>query len=156
LAGLLREQIPIRDLVTILAAAADAARSTKEPALIVEAVRHALARVISQRHRGADGSIHAVAVGPATDAKLAEAVVVGSGRIGLELGPTESRALLEAIAAAVKTLTEAGHPPLLLSRTRTRAALRGLVERQFPQLAVVAYEELVPSVPVVVHAQVEI
>ncbi|HWP63662.1 MAG TPA: flagellar biosynthesis protein FlhA [Candidatus Binatia bacterium] len=156
LAGLLREQIPIRDLVTILAAAADAARSTREPALIVEAVRHALARVISQRHRAADGSIHAVAVAPATDAKLAEAVVVGPGRISLELGPTESRSLLEAIAAAAKTLTEAGHPPLLLSRTRTRAALRTFVERQFPQLAVVAYEELVPSVPVVVHAQVEI
>jgi len=43
-----------------------------------------------------------------------------------------------------------------LSRTRTRAALRALVERQFPQLAVVAYEEIVPSVAVVVHGQVEI
>jgi flagellar biosynthesis protein FlhA len=156
LAGLLREQVPIRDLVTILAAAADAARSTKEPALLVEAARHALARVISQRHRAADGAIHAVAVAPATDARLAEAVVVGPGRISLELGPTESRALLEAIAAAVKSLTEAGYPPLLLARTRTRAALRALVERQFPQLAVVAYEEIVPSVAVVVHGQVEI
>ncbi len=156
LAGLLREQVPIRDLVTILGAAADAARSTKEPALLVEAVRHALARVISLRHRGPDGSIHAVAVAPTTDSRLAEAVVVGSGRISLELGPNESRALLEAIGGAIRILTEAGHPPLLLCRTRTRAAVRSLVERQFPQLAVVAYEEIVPSVPVVVHGQVEI
>jgi flagellar biosynthesis component FlhA len=45
---------------------------------------------------------------------------------------------------------------MLLCTTRIRLALRNLTERHLPQLTVLSYEEILPSVPVQVHAQVEV
>ena len=156
LQALLRERVPIRDLATICEAIADGARTTKEPLLLAEAARHALTRSISMRHRASDGSIHAAAVAPALDTRLGQAVTVQPGYVGFELPGPEARAVLESVHRAVQTLTAEGQSPVLLCSTRIRVALRGLTERQFPQLAVLSYEEILPSVPVQVHAQVEV
>jgi hypothetical protein len=80
LQGLLRERVPVRDLSTILEAIADAARNTKEPLFLTEAVRHALCRAISMRYRAPDGAIHAVALAPELDTRLG---CVGHGPAGL-------------------------------------------------------------------------
>ncbi len=156
LQGLLRERVPIRDLATICETIADAARTTKEALFLTEAVRHSLARSISMRQRGADGAIHAVAVSPVLDSRLGAAVAVQPGYVGFELPGSESRAVLEAIDRGVRTLSAGGYGPVVLCSTRIRLAFRNLTERQFPQLTVLSYEEILPSVPVSVHAQVEV
>jgi flagellar biosynthesis protein FlhA len=155
LAGLLRERIPIRDLASILDAVADASRQTKEPLFLVEAVRHALARTITGRFRAADGQIHAAAISPTLDARLGQALVVQPGYVGLDLPAHEVRSLVEAVDRSLKRLTGEGRHPVLLCSTRIRLGLRSLLERHAPQLAVLSYEELLPAVPVVVHAHVE-
>jgi flagellar biosynthesis protein FlhA len=155
LSGLLRERIPIRDLASILDAVADASRQTKEPLFLVEAVRHALARTITGRFRAPDGQIHAAAISPALDARLGQALVVQAGYVGLDLPANEVRSLVENVDKALKRLAGEGRNPVLLCSTRIRLGLRGLLERHAPQLAVVSYEELLPAVPVVVHAHVE-
>jgi flagellar biosynthesis protein FlhA len=156
LQALLRERVTIRDLSTICQAIADGARTTKEPFFLAEAARHALSRAISMRHRAADGSIHAAAVAPALDSRLGKAVTIQPGYVGFDLSGPESRAVLEAIDRAVRSLTADGRPPVLLCSTRIRLALRGLTERQFPQLTVLSYEEILPSVTVQIHVQVEV
>ena len=155
LAGLLRERIPIRDLSSILDAVADASRQTKEPLFLVEAVRHALARTITGRFRAPDGQIHAAAISPALDTRLGQALVVQPGYVGLDLPAHEVRALVDSVDKALKRLTGEGRHPVLLCSTRIRLGLRSLLERHAPQLAVLSYEELLPAVPVVVHAHVE-
>jgi flagellar biosynthesis protein FlhA len=156
LQGLLRERVPIRDLESILGAVADAARTTRETLFLTEAARHGLSRTISMRHRAADGAIHAVAIAAALDARLAGSISMQPGIVSLDIPGAEARALLTAIEAAIATLRTAGHPPVLLCTTRIRLAVRSLTERQLPDLRVVSYEEIVPSVPVSVHAQVEV
>ncbi len=112
---------------------------------------------ISMRHRAADGSIHAAAVAPALDTRLGKAVTVQPGYVGFDLpGPEiagSSRGDRPGRAVAHRPT---GRPPVLLCSTRIRLALRGLTERQFPQLTVLSYEEILPSVTVQVHAQVEV
>ncbi|MFN8629853.1 MAG: flagellar biosynthesis protein FlhA [Chloroflexota bacterium] len=156
LAGLLRERIPIRDLATILDAVSDAARQTKEPLFLVEAVRHALARTITSRFRGADGQIHAAALSPGLDARLGQALVVQPGYVGLDLPANEVRAIVDSVDKALRRLAGEGRQPVLLCSTRIRLGLRTLLERHVPNLAVLSYEELLPAVPVVVHAHVEV
>jgi flagellar biosynthesis protein FlhA len=156
LAGLLRERVPIRDLATILDAVADAARQTKEPLFLVEAVRHALARTITGRFRAADGQIHAAALSPGLDARLGQALVVQPGYVGLDLPAADVRSLVEAVDKALRRLAGEGRQPVLLCSTRIRLGLRTLLERHVPNLAVLSYEELLPAVPVVVHAHVEV
>jgi flagellar biosynthesis protein FlhA len=156
LQGLLRERVPIRDLSTILEAIADGARSTKEPLFLTEAVRHALSRAISMRYRAPDGAIHAVALAPELDTRLGTSVVVQPGYVGLELSGSDSRMLIESIDKALRSLALQRYQPILLCTTRIRLALRNLTERHIPQLTVLSYEEILPSVSVQVHAQVEV
>jgi flagellar biosynthesis protein FlhA len=156
LQGLLRERVPIRDLSTILEAVADGARSTKEPLFLTEAVRHALSRAISMRYRAPDGAIHAVALAPDLDTRLGASVMVQPGYVGLELSGSDSRMLIEAVDKALRSLATQRYQPILLCTTRIRLALRNLTERHMPQLTVLSYEEILPSVSVQVHAQVEV
>jgi flagellar biosynthesis protein FlhA len=156
LQGLLRERIPIRDLGTILEAVADGARSTKEPLFLTEAVRHALARAISMRYRAPDGTVHAIALAPDLDTRLGASVMVQPGYVGLELSGSDSRALIESIDRQLRTLALQRYQPILLCTTRIRLALRNLTERHMPQMAVLSYEEILPSISVQVHAQVEV
>jgi flagellar biosynthesis protein FlhA len=156
LQGLLRERVPIRDLSTILEAIADGARSTKEPLFLTEAVRHALSRAISMRYRAPDGAIHAVALAPELDTRLGASVMVQPGYVGLELSGSDSRMLIESIDRALRSLALQRYQPILLCTTRIRLALRNLTERHIPQLTVLSYEEILPSVSVQVHAQVEV
>jgi flagellar biosynthesis protein FlhA len=156
LQGLLRERIPIRDLSTILEAIADGARSTKEPLFLTEAVRHALSRAISMRYRAPDGAIHAVALAPDLDTRLGASVMVQPGYVGLELSGADSRMLIESVDRALRTLALQRYQPILLCTTRIRLALRNLTERHISQLSVLSYEEILPSVNVQVHAQVEV
>jgi len=156
LQGLLRERVPIRDLSTILEAVADGARSTKEPLFLTEAARHALARAISMRYRAPDGAVHAVALAPELDTRLGASVMVQPGYVGLELSGSDTRLMIEAIDRAVRTLVQQRYQPILLCTTRIRLALRNMTERHMPQLTVLSYEEILPSVTVQVHAQVEV
>jgi flagellar biosynthesis protein FlhA len=156
LQGLLRERVPIRDLSTILEAIADGARTTKEPLFLTEAVRHALVRAISMRYRAPDSAIHAVALAPELDTRLGASVMVQPGYVGLELSGSDSKLLMESIDRALRSLAIQRYQPILLCTTRIRLALRNLTERHLPQLTVLSYEEILPSVPVQVHAQVEV
>jgi len=156
LQGLLEERISVRDLATICETIGDTVRTTREPLLLIEAVRHAMARSISMRYRSADGTLHAVALAPALDTRLGGSLVIEPGYIGLDLAAPETRSLLDAVEREVNALTELGHQPVLLCTSRIRRAVRGLTDRRLPQLRVLAYEEIVPSVPVNIHAQVEV
>ena len=55
LQGLLAEQVAIRDLPAILETLADWASANRDPAFLVQQVRHTLARQISLQHAGSDG-----------------------------------------------------------------------------------------------------
>ena len=55
LQGLLAEQVAIRDLPAILETLADWAPTNRDPAFLVQQVRHTLARQISLQHAGSDG-----------------------------------------------------------------------------------------------------
>jgi type III secretion protein V len=71
-------------------------------------------------------------------------------REGLEgelaaLDPRQALALVDALAAE---LAAQPSPPVLVTSPDVRRAVRGLVAPRFPRLAVLAYEELPPELPV--------
>ena len=60
--NLLKEQLSVRDLRTILEALADHAHLTKNTEILTEFVRQRLGRYISSRLRAPDGQIHCVTI----------------------------------------------------------------------------------------------
>ncbi|MDN5361802.1 MAG: flagellar biosynthesis protein FlhA [Moorella sp. (in: firmicutes)] len=147
LAGLLQEQVPIRDLVTILEALADAARSSRDLDFLVGAARQALKRTISRQY-APDGKLVALTLHPQLEQKISEAIQPTSQGGFPALAPEEVRDLLGRLGQAVEKAALGGGQPVLLCSARVRLPLRRLLQRSFPHLAVLAYNELEPGLEV--------
>jgi flagellar biosynthesis protein FlhA len=157
IAGLLAEGVSIRDLVTIAESVSAAAVTSKEPLFLIEAARRALKRQISARLRAADGAIHAAAIEAGLDARLgADRLRVDGGGVTLALSPAELRAIVDGTTAGARALADAGYPPILIVTGKIRRALRGLLGRPLPELTVIAYEEIDPTVTVDIRETVRL
>jgi flagellar biosynthesis protein FlhA len=151
LKNLLRERVPVRDLVTILETVGGIAPGTKEVDLLSEAARQALGRTIVNQYRSLDGALHVVTLSPRVERTLAEALGDLSRGIKLRLEPRLAQALLEATGAQMEEMAARRYLPVVLCSATVRLAFRRLTERALPSLAVLAYTEI--PVGVDVHAE---
>jgi flagellar biosynthesis protein FlhA len=147
LAGLLQEQVPIRDLVSILEALADAARTSRDPDYLLGAARQALSRTISRQY-AREGKLTAITLHPQLEQKLAEAIQPTSQGNFPALTPEEGRELLNRLGRAVEKAATGGVQPVILCSARIRLPLRRLLQRSLPYVPVLAYNELEPSLEI--------
>jgi flagellar biosynthesis protein FlhA len=141
LGNLLREGVPIRDLRTILEAVADQAVATKDPDLLTEAARQALARTITRHYQGPDGTLTVITLDPRLDRMLAEQEAAKSaGQFGLD--PGLSQHVLATLRQAVERTAAKGLQPVILCSSAVRRHLRKLVERSMPSVSVLAVSEI--------------
>jgi flagellar biosynthesis protein FlhA len=145
LAGLLRERVSIRDLVTILETLADHAGSTRDAGHLVELCRAALGRAICDAHKNPDGSVAAVTLSPKVENLLGDAL---ASRASVALPPDANRALLDKLNAVVEKAVASGKQPVVLTSARVRSALRRLIEPILPHVAVLSFAEIAAGTPV--------
>jgi flagellar biosynthesis protein FlhA len=155
LQNLLRDNIPIIDLPKIIEALGDHAGRTKDADVLTELVRKALVRTITEQHTEADGSIYAIALDPTIEHELCNKLGSRSDTDEAIIAPERAMALTSRIAEGWKSAIEQGHENVvLLCDYRVRAHLAGLLERQIPQLPVLAYDEIANDTPVEAVARV--
>ncbi len=142
LQNLLRERIPIRDLVTILEALADRAKITKDPDLLTEYVRQSLARLITAQYKDADDSLHVVTLSPQMEQLLADSIVQTDQGLMANIEPSAAQKIIQAVAAAAEKLAAVGWQPIILCSARIRLPLRRLLERSLPNLVVLSFNEI--------------
>ena len=146
LQSLLRERIPIRNLVLILETLADAARVSKDIDYLTEKVRVALARHISAEY-AENGLLSVITVDPRLEALLAEAVRRGEDAYAL-LDPNTVARVYTSLTRQIATAQNAGLQPIVLCSPSVRLALKRLTERAAPQLVVLSYSEIPPGLRV--------
>ncbi len=146
LAGLLRERVSVRDLVTILETLADHAGSVRDVDRLVELCRAGLGRAICESHRNTDGTLATVTLSPRTEAALADALGGHGGDVALP--PEQGRALVERIHQLVEKAVAAGRQPVILTSSRIRGAVRRMVEPVLPHVAVLSFAEVATGTPV--------
>jgi len=151
---LLAEGVSIRDLSTILEAVADMAPTTKDPLLLAEYARQALARTICRALAGPDGVLRVLTLSPALEQLLADGLAEGDQGRYLALDPRTAQRIIEALAAAVGRMPSDGTPVVLCAPT-IRPHLRRLTERYLPHLALLSYNEIGPEVSLKALAMVE-
>jgi flagellar biosynthesis protein FlhA len=156
LKNLLRERVSIRDLVTVLETISGLAHSVKDPDLLSEATRHALARTLSNQYRAADGAIHVVTLSPRVEKMLSEAMGKPGQELALRLEPHLAQKLLEATAERMEELAALSHVPVVLCSAAVRLVFKRLTERALPTLAVLSYSEVAPGVDVHAEGMVEL
>jgi flagellar biosynthesis protein FlhA len=144
---LLKERVPIRDLVTILEAVADGADQTKDPEVLTEHARRALTNTIARLYMDETGVVRGITVGPRLEASLLGLFSPRPGQnAGAMLTPDSLGALLRDLDAMSSTNTAEGRPLPLLAPPSLRVGLRRLVEPVLPNLPVVSLAELPPYV----------
>jgi len=154
LENLLREGVPVLDLATILETLADHAHQVKDPDILTEYVRQALARTLCTPRLGRDGKLHAICLESEIEQRLAQAVggKGGDGQIPLE--PTYTRTLLERIAKAYTQASNRGVEPVVLTSAPLRRHLRALVGPALRGVAVLSYNEILPTIDLDIVATV--
>ena len=140
LQDLLREQVPIRDLETILEAVSEAADHTREPAALAERARAVLSRTLSQQYCCEDGRLWCVSLRP----ELEEAIgrYVGTGPLAAEMPPETHQKLARAVAQGLSGLESQGRPPVVVCAPGVRAAVRRLLAPSLPRAVVLGYNEI--------------
>ena len=146
---LLREGVPIRDLVTILEALSDAADQTKDPELLTEHVRRSLATMIVQLHDEGDGTVRGVTIGPRLEAAL---MALFSPRAGNQpvrnVDPGELATILRQLTELAERSKRDGQYRPLITPPTLRVGVRRLVEPILPRLPVVSLGELPAQTPI--------
>jgi flagellar biosynthesis protein FlhA len=145
---LLRENVSIRDLGTILEAIGDRAASTHDPAILAEYARQALARAITLNYLDASKALQAISLDPNLEQEIAESVTQTRDGEYLAMDPSRAQTVVTLLAGEVEQATGMGLRPVLLCSGRIRRHLRRLIEQALPQLPVVSYNEILPGIRV--------
>jgi len=139
---LLREQVSIRQLATILETLGDYGSRTKDPILLAEYVRHRLARQICTRHRDAEGQLRVIALDPALEDRIRAGFEHTERGLFIRMSPQAVETTCESIRKHLEKLTTASHSPIVLVSPQIRAALKQLTENHLPQLIVLSFNEV--------------
>ena len=139
---LLREQVSIRDLPTILEALLDASAITKNPVLLVEAARQALGRALVRPLLSDDGGLRVLTLDHGIEEELGRAFspqAPPATTTGLQ--PSFVRRILDGLRTLAGDQV-AQTAPILLCSTPARFHLRRLLEPFLPKVVVLSPLEI--------------
>jgi flagellar biosynthesis protein FlhA len=142
LCNLLEEGVPIKDMVAILEALADAARVRKDIDYLTERVRRRLARLICQPYLTPDGALAAIVLDPEIEQRLNSAVQETDSGWMLVPDPSLWQRLMEQIAQAAERIAAEGVQPVIVCGSGIRLPFRRLLSRFMPRIPVLSYEEV--------------
>ncbi|MEA9392612.1 flagellar biosynthesis protein FlhA [Acerihabitans sp. TG2] len=137
LQSLLAENVPIRDMRTIIETLAEHAPIQKDPAELTVVVRIALGRAITQRWFPGEGEIQAIGLDLALERVLLQALQSGGG-----LEPGMADRVLAQAKDVLKKQEEMNAPPVLLVNHALRPLLARFLRRSLPQLIVLSNLEV--------------
>jgi type III secretion protein V len=138
---LAREGISLRHLGDILTALSRCPPGENDAATLAERVRAALQRQITFQYAAPDGSVGVYFVDSMIEETVREAIRRTDTGSHLALEPQLARDIVQAVERAVSGAARA----VILTSADIRRHLRGLVENEQPEVAVLAYQELAPE-----------
>ncbi|MCL2789968.1 MAG: flagellar biosynthesis protein FlhA [Desulfobulbus sp.] len=145
LQNLLRENVSIRDLRSILETMADYAPMTQDTDVLTEYVRHALSRSISAAHVQPDGTMPVITLDRSVEESIQTAIQHRERGSYLALDPKTAQKILESLNNLIVSQA-VGQQPALLVLPQIRSHFRRLIERYFPNIAVLSHNEITSQV----------
>lgn len=148
LQNLLKEQVSIRDLLTIFETLADEGTNNKDTDMLTEAVRKALGRSITTKLKDDDDCIHVINLGPEVEEIINQSLLQTEQGVQLALDPSYGHGLVNSIAEKIELHPEVAGQPVLLTSPLSRRHIFKLVNRFIPQLVVLSHSELSSDIAV--------
>lgn len=139
--NLLKERVSVRDLKTILEVLSLQSRVSKNADYLTEQVRQSLARSICKQNLADTGELLAITLAPEVENTIAQGV--SPDGTSLTLDPEFTRKLLDNLNSELeRAISTSGNQPVLLCSSPIRLPFRRLIERTYPQIAVMSYNEI--------------
>lgn len=148
LAKLLKENVSIRNLPIIFETLADYGRMTTDTDLLTEYVRQSLARQITNQFIVSGETMKVVTLSGRVEKAIADGVQQTEHGNYLSIEPSVSQSIIESIAKQIESVSIQEQTPILLCSPAVRMYVRQLIERYFPQIPVLSYNELEANVEV--------
>ncbi len=149
LQSLLKELIPIKDLVQILEALIDYSKVTKNVDVLTEYVRHAMGDTLANLYKDQNGIIHAVALDANIETTITKALQNQKEAVQtLGLSPAVLRELNETIKTYFDHFRMLGYVPIIITSATIRPYFYRLINSSFPDFVVLSYSELPSNIEI--------
>ncbi|MCT4782880.1 MULTISPECIES: flagellar biosynthesis protein FlhA [Exiguobacterium] len=145
---LLKEHVSIRNLPLLFETMADYGKVTKDADILGEYCRQGLARQLTDQVSPPDGPLYVVTLGGQTEQLIQDAVQKTEFGNYLALDPDQAREIIERTAEQLSMFERYGASAVILCSPTIRLFVRQLLERYYPDVPVLAYNELLSSVEV--------
>ncbi len=147
LSNLLRENIPIRDLVMILETLGDYAALTKDPDMLTEYVRQRLKRVITERFIPSKIA-QVITLDSQIEDMILDSIRQNEHGSYIALDPTIIQKIRNSFIRTVNDLHAKGISPIILTSPMIRIYFKKIIEDYISFVPILSYNELEPEVEV--------
>ncbi|OPY12733.1 MAG: Flagellar biosynthesis protein FlhA [Syntrophus sp. PtaU1.Bin005] len=139
---LLKERVSIRDLYTIVETLADYVPMTKNVDLLTGYVRQALARTITRQYLDQNGGLTVLMLSPDIEDTISQAVQHTEHESYINPDPVMIRKLVNNVQKLISPFTTKGLQPIILCSPSIRIHLRNIMDKFFPNIVVIAHNEV--------------
>ncbi|HJA78518.1 flagellar biosynthesis protein FlhA [uncultured Desulfovibrio sp.] len=147
LQSLVRENVSIRDMLTIVETLGDYGGGVKNPDLLAEYVRERLSRSIVRPYLDSQGALPVLTLTGQAERTLQEAIrQADNGATFLSLNPATAQRLIQHINTAVENAVNTDGQPVILTSPPVRPHLAQLVTRFLPAVPVISQAEIPPDI----------
>lgn len=147
LSNLLREQISIRDMVSILETLADYGSITSDTDLLTEYVRQRMSGYITNKYVE-NNSLNVITLDNGIEELMMNSINKTETGSYLSIDPNKAQLILNNTFKAIQKLTSIGEQPIILTAPIVRLYFKKLTEQMTRDIVVISYNELESSVEV--------
>lgn len=142
LQNLLREKVPIKDMVTIMESLADNSRSTKDIEVLTEYVRFSLSRTICNQLIDDERKVIVVTLNPEIEEFISNNIQKSIQGSFPAIDPDTTTRIFNGVRDAVDAVYFNNNQPIILVSPNIRPAFRKLIEMVFPHIIVLSLNEI--------------
>ncbi len=142
LQNLVRENISIRDLLTITETLADYGEMTKDPEILTEYVRQRLGRAIVKPLLSEDETLRVLTVDSSIEEAIRNSLQQTEHGVFLTLDPATAQKIINSVQKAIEHAVSSGYSPVILTNPTIRRHLRRLIERFVSDVHVLSHSEI--------------
>jgi len=139
---LLREQVPVRNLETILEVLVDAGRTNKSAEDLAERVRERLGAALYERLVDKNGDLNVLTIAPQLEGYMLAASRPREGQQSALLPAQELERFVTTVAREAERQLGDNKQPVLLCAAPLRRVLRAFMSRAVPHMAVLSVNEV--------------
>lgn len=142
LQNLLREKVPIKDMVTILESLADNSKTTKDLELLTEYVRFSLSRTICNGLINEDRCITVATLHPQVEDIVGSNLQKSMQGTFPAIDPEITGRILNGIKEVLDSVYFYENQPIILVSPKIRPAFRRLIEMVYPHIVILSLNEI--------------